>query len=84
MAEFAKCGIKGPDIVPQLAKNLRVWHGDQDLGPFFFVRQAYHTWMNKMDTESARAGRKWRKRSGDPCKVVAVQERKGKLTMRVD
>ena len=83
MAAFAKCGVKGPDIVPTLGKNLRVWRGDLDLGLFIYVRQAYHTWMNEMDAKAEQAGTKWRKRHGDLNKFVAVRERKQKFTMTV-
>ncbi len=54
---FAQCNVSGPGINAHLAKNLHVWRGDQNLGTLHFVRQAYHTWKNRiLDAESERAG----------------------------
>lgn len=79
MREFSKCNISGPEITSHLAKNLHVWRGDQDLGTFLFVRQAYHTWMTRKDAEAERMGASWRRnRRGDSSKVVDVVARKEK------
>ena len=81
MTGFAKIDIGGPEINAHLARNLHVWRGDQDLGTFLFVRQAWHTWRNRMDAEMQRNGTPWRSRRGDPNVVVAVRMRKGEAVV---
>lgn len=78
MTGFAKIDIGGPEINAQLARNLHVWRGDRDLGTFLFVRQAWHTWKNRMDAEMQGKGTSWRARKGDPKMLAAVGTREGK------
>lgn len=71
---FNKIDVSGPDMASNMSTALNVWRGNQDLGTFLYVRQAYHAWRIKMDAENPT----WRPRKGNVRKVVAVRARGGK------
>ena len=78
LKEFDKIRISGPEISSSLAGNLQVWRGGQHLGNFAFVRQAWHTWKNRMDAQTQGKGKSWRRRKGDSRSAVGVGRRSGR------